>query len=273
MSPDTNNDITTSKVRVLDACADAADLRFTIGTLVTDWDQHREMKASFEAGGFSGPDCEYVAIDNSGPDNTSAYRGLNVLLDAARGRHVILCHQDVRLVDDDRTALEARLDELTAHDPSWAVVGNGGGVGAGRLALRISDPHQANQRVGQFPARVASLDENFLVVRRSARIGFSNDLSGFHLYGADICLMAELAGHTAYVVDFHLAHLSGGSLGASFTAAEDAFRAKWSRALRPRWVQTTCSLLRISGDRVGAAAGRVAERPYSRLLRKLRRSG
>ena len=58
-----------------------------------------------------------------------------------------------------------------------------------------------------------SLDENFIVVRGDARIGFSNDLSGYHFYGADICLNAAVAGWNAYVIDFHLAPPVGGKEG------------------------------------------------------------
>ena len=135
--------------------------------------------------------------------------------------------------------------------------GNAGGVSPGSLALRITDPHGADQHVGQLPARVMSLDENFIVVRRDARVGFSVDLSGFHFYGADICLNADVMGHSAYVVDFHLLHLSAGTKNLAFDDMEARFRAKWSRALAPRWMQTTCSLLRLSGDTLGRITGRV----------------
>ena len=139
------------------------------------------------------------------------------MLAAARGRFVILCHQDVRLLGEGRVALDARLADLDARDPTWAVAGNAGGIRPGALALRISDPHGADQRRGLLPCRVASLDENFLIVRREARIGFSRDLSGFHFYGADVCLAADVMGHSCYVVDFHLQHLSPGRKGAEFT--------------------------------------------------------
>lgn len=228
------------------AAPSASAPKYAIGTLVTDVAQYAAMRASFNAHGFSAADCEFHVIDNTGDVQTDAYRGLNAILNAALAPTVILCHQDVRLVDDGRVELDAKLDELTRVDPSWAIAGNAGGVAPGCLSLRLTDPHGKNQSRGALPSRVQSLDENLLIVRRDARVGFSNDLSGFHFYGADICLHAAQMGRSAYVIDFHLQHLSAGKKGADFYAGERAFRAKWSRALRPRWIQTTCSLMYLT---------------------------
>lgn len=243
--------------------------RFTIATLVNNRTHYDEMLASFEAGGFDRRDCEYLFIDNTGPEQTCAYRGLDRLLGEAKGDCVILCHQDVRIVDDGRNELEARLAALEALDPMWAVAGNAGGIAPGRLAIRITDPHGANRHVGKLPARVASLDENFMVVKRSARLSFSRDLSGFHFYGADLCLVADMLGHSAYVIDFHLEHLSRGIKGPSFAAMEAAFCAKWGRALRPRFLQTTCSLISLTGDSFSRMLGRVAGPPLARISKRL----
>lgn len=249
----------------------ARPVEFTIGTLVTDPAQHAAMRATFTAAGFTDEDCETFIIDNTGRDQTCAFRGLDAMLTAARGRWVILCHQDVRLTHDRRERLEACLAGLEGHDPDWALAGNAGGMAPGRLALRISDPHGADQNTEGLPVRVMSLDENFIVVRRSARIGFSRDLAGFHFYGADICLNAEIAGYRAYVIDFHLTHLSPGKIDASFHASEAAFRAKWARALRPRWMQTTCSLVRLTGTAAGALVGGLVRAPYAKLARRIAR--
>lgn len=248
--------------------------RYTIATLVTNPDQYAAMRESFAARGFDATSSEFLYLDNRGPEQTGAYRGLNALIHAARGRHVILCHQDVRLLSDDIDTLDRCLADLDRRDPRWALAGNAGGLAPGVLALRISDPHGADRNSGDLPQRVMSLDENFIVMKRAARIGCSADLDGFHFYGPDLCLNADIAGHSAWVIDFHLLHLSGGTKGPDFHAAEYAFRAKWSRALRPRWMQTTCALVRLSGSGVGREAGRLAARSYAGLLRRLpRRAG
>ncbi|MEQ1577849.1 MAG: hypothetical protein ABL894_09360 [Hyphomicrobium sp.] len=248
--------------------APGAPVRYTIASLINDAAQYAQMRASFRAGGFTPDDCEFLFIDNSHQNRACAYRGLDAMLSVARGEIVILCHQDVRLLSDDRETLDARLAGLTSTDPDWALAGNAGGVSPGHLALRITDPHGAGQNRGSLPARVISLDENFIAVRRMARIGFSRDLSGFHFYGADICLNAAMAGYRAYVIDFHLAHLSAGNKNASFDQAREAFAKKWSSALAPRWMQTTCALVRLSGGKLGRMAGHFAARPLASIQRR-----
>jgi hypothetical protein len=243
---------------------------YSIGTLVTDWDQHAAMKDSFIANGFDG--SEFLHIDNTGATQTCAYRGLNQLLNQATSEFVLLVHQDVRLFDDDKTALDQRLEDLDQRDSLWAVAGNAGGIAPGSLAIRITDPHGADQHIGRLPQRVETLDENFLIVRRDARIGFSANLSGFHFYGADICLMAAMAGYTAYVIDFHLAHLSAGNKSNDFYELQSAFKAKWNAALRSRWLQTTCALVRLSGSSGQNFASQWIEKPVGSLSRRLNKA-
>jgi hypothetical protein len=243
----------------------ACRLRYSVATLVNDETHYSAMRASFEAHGIGGPDVEWIAAR----DATDAYRALNAMLAAAQGETVILCHQDVRLLGQGRDALEALLAELQSLDPNWALAGNAGAEAPGRLALRISDPHGANRSVGSLPARVMSLDENFIVMKRDAGLRFSHDLDGFHLYGADICLVADMLGWSAWVIDFHLLHLSPGRKDRAFAASERRFRAKWARALRPRWMQTPCTLLHLSGSSVGGALGRLGEGALRRLARRL----
>ena len=237
---------------------------YSIGTLVNDRGQYAAMQASFRANGFDGPECEFLPAY----DPASAFSALNAILATARGRYVILCHQDIRLLHDGRADLDSRLADLEASHPAWAVAGNAGGVAPGSLAMRITDPHGENRHLGALPARVMSLDENFLVVKAAARVGFSRDLEGFHLYGPDICLVADIMGYEAYVIDFHVHHLSGGRKDASFHRAENAFRAKWARALRPRWMQTTCTLLRLGAAAPDRWLGPYLERPYRGILRR-----
>lgn len=233
--------------------------RFSICTLVTDVEEYHEMVASMQQGGFGGIDCEYLYVDNSRSNVADAFEGYNLFLTEAQGNYVLLCHQDILLLDDNRSLLERRLQELDALDPAWGLCGNAGVTHSGRLALRLTDPHGANQALGPFPSRVATLDENFIIVRRDANLGLSHDLAGFHLYGADLCIIAEIMGRSAYVIDFHLVHKSGGTPNARFYEGRVEMMKKYARALRPRAIATTCTNLRLDS-------------PYwkARLMAKLR---
>lgn len=222
-------------------------IRFSICSLVTDLDEYAEMVASFRDGGFGASDCEFLYLDNSSGNTFDAFAGYNLFLTRAAGDYVILCHQDILLIGQGRDALEKRLAELDSLDPAWALCGNAGGTADGALAVRITDPHGSDQSVGTFPARARALDENFILVRRDANLALSHDLGGFHLYGADLCILADILGRTAYVIDFHLHHKSAGKTDGSFYAARKAAIAKYRRALRTRRIRTTCTTFGVSG--------------------------
>lgn len=241
---------------------------FSICTLMTRPDQYAQMLRSYRAAGFE-EDCEFLCIDNSRGNVYDAFSGYNAFLVEAQGEYVVLTHQDVLLAFDDRAVLEERLQALTGLDSAWGACGNSGGIALGRNATRISDPHGDDVAMGPFPQRVFSLDENFIVVRRSANLCLSRDLSGYHMYGPDLCAMADVKGDSCYVIDFHLRHLSGGTLDDSFRTSADAFARKYARAFRSRWIQTTVTavflsatdLLRIAatsriGRKLGLGAGR-----------------
>ena len=61
-------------------------------------------------------------------------------------------------------------------------------------------------------------------------------------------MMADIAGYRCYVIDFHLRHLSGGTLDAGFYQAAARFAEKYARALRPRWLQTSVTEVFLSGS-------------------------
>lgn len=241
-------------------------VRFSICTLVTDRGQYAEMVTSFADHGFTPDECEFLFIDNSAGNVVDAFAGCNVLLSEASGDFIILCHQDIQLLDHDRRCLEARLAELNQIDPNWAVCGNAGGGGFGKIAVRISDPHGRDQSIGNFPTRVVALDENFLVIRRSANLALSHDLSGFHHYGADLCIIADVLGFSSWVIDFHLLHKSAGNPDAGYAELLGAVTRKWRRALRSRWVATPCASYFVS-------ALPISNSVINRLVAKLLRMG
>jgi len=203
------------------------------------------MKRSFIAGGF-GDDCEYLTIDNVEGNQADAYEGLNRILNEAQGRIIILCHQDVLLVDDGRKELDRCLAELTESFPYWAVAGNAGCSAYRTQHTWITDKF-GRFRSPNLPKRVHSLDENLLIIRPKTRVAFSRDIGGFHLYGTDICLNADILGWTSHVIPFHLKHFGEARMGKEFADCKSAFQKKWRRAFRHRPLQTPATHFLLTG--------------------------
>lgn len=215
---------------------------YSVCTLVNDREAYEAAVRSLRDGGFREPDCEFLYLDNTRGNAYEAFAAYNLFLRRAQGRFVILCHQDIRLLSHGRKRLDEIITELDRVDPDWGLLGNAGGLPAGGLAMRITDPRNDDVLVGgPLPRRCTSLDENFIVVRANANLAVSHDLSGFHFYGTDLCIIASVLGYTSYVVDFHLHHLSSGRTGDEFPAARQDMIRKYARALVPRFVATSSS--------------------------------
>jgi hypothetical protein len=237
--------------------------RYSICTLLTDKTQYIDALASFRDAGFTEPECEYLYIDNTAENKYDAYAGVNQFLQKAKGDYIILCHQDLILHDDGKDRLDRIIEEVTMLDSDWALLGNAGGTVPGQQAYHLTeytgeDKHYL--RRGRFPAKAYSLDENFIVVRKSANLSVSHDLEGFHMYGTDLCMIASMLGYSAYVIDFHLWHLGGASTQAPVTSGSHATSTfdknkyqlieKYRRFFAPRFIQTTCTIFYVSSSRL-----------------------
>jgi len=223
---------------------------FSICTLVNNKQEYEEMMASFVEAGFSLSTCEFLYVDNSGKNQFDAYAGLNIMLQRARGKYVILCHQDILLNVDKRDKLEQRIAQLDTLDAKWAVAGNAGAAGPNYIVYKVAYPDGTIENKGKFPLKAQSLDEHFILVKNIAGLSFSNDLSGFHLYGADICLQAAAKGYNSYVIDFQVWHKSRGNPDKSFHQCKENLIRKYNRLFRARWVQTTTTSFYLSGSSV-----------------------
>ncbi len=223
---------------------------FTICTLVTHHDEYEAMIASFHTAGFSERNSDFLYIDNSQTNVDDGYTGLNRFLNEATGNYIIIAHQDILLSFDTIETLYARIEEMNQRDPHWGILGNAGFAGLSEKYYRISDPWRMDTTIGELPAKVKSLDENFLVIKKEANLALSHNLKGFHMYGADVCTIASLLGWNAYVIDFHLYHKSAGNCNESFSRSREAFMSKYTRTLSSLYLRTTCTTMIITNNRV-----------------------
>lgn len=220
---------------------------FSICTLVTKTDEYEIMLNTFKEKGFTNENSEFLFIDNSTSNNYDGYTGLNNFLSQSKGKYIIVCHQDIRLDFDGLDELNTCINEIEKIDSNWAVLGNAGGTNNfSKFHIRITDPHGSNKRTSEFPAIVDSLDENFLVVKNDLNIGLSRNLEGFHFYGTDICLQAKFRGYNAYVIDFHLTHLSKGKLDKNFEKCKNKLIKKYELAFKAKFIQTSCTYIFLS---------------------------
>ncbi len=238
-----------------DICEDATGPQqntqlFTFCTLVTRLEQYIPFVESFTSGGFTKENSRYLYISNIGSNSFEAYAGLNLMIAQATTPYIILCHQDLTLIKDGCAELLTRLNELEKLDPDWAVAGNAGGIAKGQYAMHITSLDGNVTKLGTLPARVESLDENFIVLKRSANIGFSRDLSGFHLYGTDIVIQAMMRGYTSYAIDFHLHHHGEGKMDKTFYECQAALESKYNRLFQTRYLQGTCRRILLTSSKL-----------------------
>jgi hypothetical protein len=189
-------------------------------------------------------------INNIGKNIYEAYAGLNLMISQATTPYIILCHQDLTLLENGYDELLKKLVELDKLDPNWAVAGNAGGVAKKKYAMHITNSENKIIKLGTLPARVESLDEIFIILKRSANIGFSNDLAGFHFYGADIVIQAQLRGYTSYGIDFHLHHHGEGKMDKTFYQCQEALETKYHKLFQTRYVQATCRRILLTSSRL-----------------------
>jgi hypothetical protein len=214
---------------------DESDLVFSVCSLVRDQARYDRLLESFERFGFTAENSEFLAADNRAGNQFDGYDWHRHMWPRARGRYVIFCHEDVELVDRGYDDLLAAIEALEAADPEWLVAGIAGSPWrplnhtVTAQALHISDVFGTDRRLGQVPARVESLDESFILMRRLKPVMNSYDLHGFHYYGADLCLQAEFLGGKSYAIDFHLLHKGKARADEAFAQIRNAFRQKYRR--------------------------------------------
>lgn len=224
---------------------------FHICTIANNLEQYSEMKSSFLKAGFTEDECRYSLFDNSNGNIHEPYSTFNKIQESTTEPYIIFCHQDI-LLDQGHgfDQLIKIIEELNQKDSEWAVSGNAGFNNVYQYILRIKDPVSLNQWKGDFPQKVHSLDENFLVIRTDKKVFCSSNLSGFHLYASDLCLNSIIKGYSCYVIDFYLTHLSPGNFNQQYFDAQKRFQKRWNQEFSFLYIIATCHPVFLSRYRL-----------------------
>ena len=228
----------------LSLTTEPAPYLFSICSIITNKEEYTLMRQSFEGCGFT-DGCEYIIADNIQGNNFDAYQAINRFIRESQGKYLIIVHQDVRCIDS-RSHLNKCLEELGQNDNKWGICGNAGAMGYHQFVHHINNAGRIITNTN-LPARVSSLDENLLIINKEVSITISADLNSFHLYGTDLCIIADFLGYTCYVIPFMVKHLSLGNLK-ELSKHADRFIDQYGKKFRSRYVETTCTKFYLSNS-------------------------
>lgn len=213
---------------------------------------------------------ELIAIDNTS-NGLSAPAALNQGLKKAIGRIIIFCHQDVIFPQKWAGNLFEQICIVEKTHKNWGVLGTFGVARNGMFAGHIVSAG-VHFHCLPLPAEVQSLDEHCLVIRQDSGLSFDEDLGGFHLYGADICVQSLAKGLTNFAIDACVQHLSSGKVDIDFVEATNKLYQKWKDKNSPLAViQTTCKMCRLRSGFRGIVAYRIARFKRKRRRKKVRK--
>lgn len=187
-------------------------------------------------------DAEFLLITNS-KHEWDCYSAMRHFLQEAQGDLIIITHDDIRFGELSLSLLLKRISEVSSRDPTAALFGIAGISRKGHKGVGHFHDASGEQLWGFYDGgQASSLDECFLVINRSKGINVSDDLSGYHFYGTDLCLNAMRSGLSCYAIDYPLIHQSAGSLNENFFTARDCFEKHLEKQGLNRFIKTTCTV-------------------------------
>lgn len=225
---------------------------FSMCTLVSNIDEYKILLDSAIKAGFNEQNTEFIYVDNSKQNKYDAYDGLNHCLNKARGKYIILVHQDVEFIFDDIEVLKNKINEIDKIDSTWAILGNSGYAfnDMNIQYTRITSTGPSNISDGPFPSKISCPDENIMIVKNDLNLMFSKNIGHYHLYGADLSMQAQIQGYSTYVIDFHILHKSGGNPDKSFYDTKKRMIKQYQKAFRIKFFRTPCTPMFLSNNKI-----------------------
>jgi hypothetical protein len=186
---------------------------------------------------------ELLLFDHSEKQIT-CYEAIRLFISQATGDFILIIHDDVSFDGLNCSKLINELRRICELDPKAALFGIAGVSLTSYSSIGHFRDAAGEHKWGFHEGGLASsLDECFLVLRRDRGLSVSNELSGYHFYGTDLCINAREKGLASYVIDFPIIHKSTGSLNKNFFEARNQFEQHLQKKNIPRFVRTTCTVM------------------------------
>lgn len=177
---------------------------------------------------------------------SSAGMAYNEAIRRAKADLLVFLHQDMYLPDGWIESVQVAIETLSKQDPNWGVLGVWGAVdGRARVGYVYWTGGYGWERPFEGAKEVVTLDEVVLIFRKSSGLKFDEQMPGFHMYGADICLEARRQGRKSYAISAFCIHNTnvGGALPRQFWQCYFYMRRKWKNDLP---IETPCTSIRFS---------------------------
>jgi len=192
---------------------------------------------------FFPDETQFLLLDNS-MAQINCYEAIRLFISQSTGDFILIIHDDVEFSGLNFYSLINELSRICKLDSKAALFGVAGVSFSDHSSIgRFRDVAGEHNWGFHEGGLASSLDECFLVLRRDKGLSVSNELSGYHFYGTDLCLNAREKGLASYVINFPIIHKSTGSLDKNFFEARNQFEKHLQKKNNPRFVRTTCTVM------------------------------
>ena len=167
---------------------------------------------------------EVIGVPNFYNFFNSAYKALNTGGDVASGKIIIYCHDDIVVSSEWLNKVKYHIEEIEKSRQQVGVIGPAGitkneagvyyllnenGIPYNKIQASV-DRHSSVTPLQRY--EVQTLDEMCLITLKSNNLRFDDtQLTGWHFYGANLCLKAMSKGLTNWAIDAYTFHKSDGS--------------------------------------------------------------
>lgn len=162
---------------------------------------------------FDHVNCEFIEL---GEEYESMAQAYNAGTEMAKGKYLVYCHQDVRLLDKQFTE---KVEKTISANPGIGIIGLVGTSSNNQRSVWFAEA--ASSYLGEVTEfdvwmpfgpsnNVARTVDSFMMIT-DKRLVFPEILSGIHLLDAWMCRQVEELGYYNWVCDIQAQHLSRGN--------------------------------------------------------------